>query len=182
MTFEAHRGTTETKKGKEARLASLYEEYYDRIACYAYACIRDKKEAEDIAGEVFLKALESLWTYQERGVRMQAWLFKIARNLVVDRIRKLERQKVVPIDTVEVMDETDLETNTEMNIELEKVAVAMQGLTDKQREVLRLRFFGELTSQEVGSLLHKSDNAVRQMQWAALEKLKQLLSENTLQR
>jgi RNA polymerase sigma-70 factor (ECF subfamily) len=182
MTFEAHRRTTETKRGNEARLASLYDEYYDRIARYAYACIRDKKEAEDIAGEVFLKALESLGTYQERGVPMQAWLFKIARNLVVDRIRKLDRLKAVPIDTVEVMDETDLETNTEMTIELERVAVAIQGLTEEQREVLRLRFFGELTPREVGSLLNKSDNAVRQMQWAALEKLRQLLSENTPQR
>ena len=179
MTFEAHRGTTEKRKEKEARLASLYDEYYDRIARYAFACIRDKKEAEDIAGEVFLKALESLGTYQERGVPMQAWLFKIARNLVVDRIRKLDRQKAVPIDTVEIMDDTDLETNTEMSIELERVAVAMESLTDEQREVIRLRFFGELTPQEVGSLLHKNDNAVRQMQWAALEKLRQLLSENT---
>ena len=57
MTFEAHRGTIETKRGNEARLASLYDEYYDRIARYAYARIRDKTEAEDIASEVFLKAL-----------------------------------------------------------------------------------------------------------------------------
>src|SRR4030043_2052167 len=100
MTFEAHGGTTEAKKGKEARLASLYEEYYDRIACYAYACIRDKKEAEDIAGEVFLKDLESLGTYQERGVPMQAWLFKIAHNLVVDHLRKVSTHTTLPIDTV----------------------------------------------------------------------------------
>jgi len=181
MTFEAHRGTIETKRGNEARLASLYDEYYDRIARYAYACIRDKTEAEDIASEVFLKALESLRTYQERGVPMQAWLFKIARNLVVDHVRKIAKHKAVPIDTVEVTDETDLEATTEMNIELERVAVAMQGLTEEQREVLRLRFFGELTPREVGSLLHKSDGAVRQMQWTALEKLRQLLSESTPQ-
>jgi len=182
MAFEFPKKTSEAKRDNRARLASLYDEYYDRIARYAYSCIRNKKESEDIAGEVFLKALESVGSYKERGVPMQAWLFKIARNLVVDRIRKLDRQKTVPIDNVEVVDETDIESTTQTSLEIERVSVAIKCLTDEQKEVLRLRFFGELTPREVGCLLNKNENAVRQMQWAALEKLRQQLSENTQQR
>ena len=178
MTFEAYRGRVETTKDNEARLASLYDECYDKIARYAYVRIGDKTEAESIAGEVFLKALESLKTYQERGVPMQAWLFKIAHNLVVDHLRKVTRRKTVPIETAEIMDEADPEATAEMNIELERVTMAMQGLTEEQREVVILRFFGGLTSREVGSLLNKSNGAVREMQRAALEKLRQMLSES----
>lgn len=177
MTFEAFKERIGTAKDNEARLASLYDEYYDRIARYAYVRIGDRTEAEDIASEVFLKALESLKTYRERGVPMQAWLFRIAHNLVVDHLRRVTKHETVPIESVEIADESDPEATAEMNIELQRVALAMHGLTGEQSEVLRLRFFGGLTSREVGSLLSKSDGAVREMQRAALEKLRQLLGE-----
>jgi RNA polymerase sigma-70 factor (ECF subfamily) len=170
----------EPTRAKEARLASLYEEYYDRIAHYVYVRIGDKSEAEDIASEVFLKALESLRTYEERGLPMQAWLFKIAHNMVVDHLRKATKYKKIPIETVEINDESDPQKTAETNIEMEKVAIAMQQLTDEQKEVIQLRFFGGLNSREVSVLLNKSDGAVREMQRAALEKLRGLLSESKL--
>ena len=169
---------TEVDKTNQARLVSLFEESYDKIAHYVYSHIGDKTEAEDIASEVFLKALESLKTYKERGIPMQAWLFKIAHNLVVDHLRKVTKHKTVSIDTVEIRDEANPEATLEMNIELERVTRSMKELTEEQREIVRLRFFGGLTSREVGSLLGKSDGAVREMQRAALEKLRQLLSES----
>ncbi|MDP2743596.1 MAG: sigma-70 family RNA polymerase sigma factor [Dehalococcoidia bacterium] len=177
MTSEADRGRIDSMKDNEARLSSLYDEYYDKIARYAYARIGDRAGAEDIAGEVFLKALESLGTYRERGVPMQAWLFKIAHNLVVDHLRKGARYRTVPSDTVEIMDKADLETSVDANMELQRVITAMRGLTGEQSEVVRLRFFGGLTSREVGSLLSKNAGAVREMQRAALEKLRQALNE-----
>ena len=175
MTAPADKGKTEARKCNEAKLASLYEEYYDKIARYAYVRIGDRTEAEDLAGEVFLKALDSLESYQERGVPMQAWLFRIAHNLVVDHLRKATKRKTVPIDTVQVEADVDPMTAAEKNIELERVARAMGQLTREQREVLRLRFFGGLTSKEAGSILNKSDGSIREMQRAAIEKLRRLL-------
>ena len=87
---------------KESMLASLYEEYYDKIAGYAFVRIGNKAEAEDIAGEVFLKALKSLKSYKERGVPMQAWLFRIAHNLVIDYFRKNKKHMTVPIDEMQI--------------------------------------------------------------------------------
>ena len=63
----------------------------------------------------------------------------------------------------------------ETNLEMEKVREAMQKLTPDQREVVQLRFFGGLNSKEVGAILHKSDGSVREMQRAAVEKLRMLL-------
>jgi RNA polymerase sigma-70 factor (ECF subfamily) len=177
MASKMPHDTIKTTRDKEARLASLSEEYYDRIAHYVYVRIGDKNEAEDIASEVFLKALESLRTYEERGLPMQAWLFKIAHNMVVDHLRKANKHKTIPIGTVEIEDEGDPQKTAEINIEMERVAIALQQLTDEQKEVIRLRFFGGLNSREVSSLLNKSDGAVREMQRAALEKLRELLGE-----
>ena len=168
-------GKTGTRTLNEAKLVSLHEEYYDKIARYAYAHIGDRTEAEDIAGEVFLKALESLKSYRERGIPMQAWLFRIAHNLVVDHLRKGAKRKTVSIDTVEIVSDTDPVTVVEKNMEIERLAKAMEQLTREQREVLRLRFFGGLTSKEAGSVLKKSDGAVREMQRSAIEKLRKLL-------
>ena len=175
MSNRIEKGKTEAGRDNEVVLASLYEEYYDKIARYVHAHIGDRTEAEDIAGEVFLKALESLKSYQERGIPMQSWLFRIAHNMVVDHLRKAAKRKTVPIDTVQVEGGTDPMTVAERNIELEKVTRAMEQITKEQREVLRLRFFGGLTSKEAGSILNKSDGAVREMQRAAIENLRKLL-------
>jgi len=160
----------------ESTLSSLYEEYYDKIARYAYYRVGNKAEAEDIAGEVFLKALKSLKSYKERGIPMQAWLFRIAHNLVVDYFRKMQKHKTVPIDNVQIESGINPAMVAEEKVELERVKKAMEQLTQEQREVLRLRFFSELTSREAGQVLNKSDGAVREMQRAAIEKLRNLLT------
>ena len=106
---------------------------------------------------------------------MPAWLFKIAHNLVVDHLRKITKRKTVPIDTVQIETDEDPITIADTNIEFEKVTGAMGQLTREQREILRLRFFGGLTSKEVGGILNKNDGAVREMQRSAIEKLRKLL-------
>ena len=106
---------------------------------------------------------------------MQAWLFRIAHNLVVDYLRKATKRKTIPIDTVPVKSDADPVAATERNIDIERMTEAMEQLTTEQREVLKLRFFGGLTSKEAGSILNKSDGAVREMQRAAIVKLRKLM-------
>jgi RNA polymerase sigma-70 factor (ECF subfamily) len=169
------RQNTSTIKEYEARLAGLYEEYYDRIAHYVYVRIGSRAEAEDIAGEVFLKALKSLKSYREQGVPMQVWLFRIAHNLTVDYLRKMDKDRTVPIDSVVLPDDNNPADIAEKNIEFERVTRAMKQLTAEQREVINLRFFGGLTSREVADILKKSDGAVREMQRVAMEKLRAIM-------
>ena len=164
-----------TIKEYESRLADLYEEYYDKVARYVYVHIGDKEEAEDIAGEVFLKALISLKSYREQGVPMQGWLFRIAHNLTVDYLRRMDHRRTVPIDPVMLTGSDNPLDAAEKNIEFERVTEAMKQLTAEQTEVINLRFFGGLTSREVGGVLGKSDGAVREMQRAAIEKLRGIM-------
>lgn len=166
----------QTKAEKESRLAGLYDAYFDKIARYAYSRIGDRTAAEDLAGEVFLKALESLNKFEERGLPMEAWLFKIAHNQVVDHLRAASKTKTVPIETVEIKDQADPQQWAEINIEMQRVSLAMKQLTPEQAEVIRLRFFGGLGSKEVAAMLGKNDGAVREMQRAAMEKMRNLLT------
>ena len=178
MDSNRGRASADERKHREDMLSGLYQEYYDKIARYAYARIGNMAEAEDLAGEVFLRALRSLGSYQERDVPMHAWLFKIAHNLVIDYFRKAAKQKTVPIDNLQMANEENPQDIAEKNIELERVKQAMKYLTEEQKEVLNLRFLGGLTSKEAGQLLKKSDGAVREMQRAAIEKLRMLLTAN----
>jgi DNA-directed RNA polymerase specialized sigma24 family protein len=93
MTYVDSNRPLRIEEDKERKLISLYDEYYGKVARYAYVRIGDKQGSEDIASEVFTKALDSLKTYQERGLPMQAWLFRIAHNLVVDHLRKVSQRK-----------------------------------------------------------------------------------------
>ena len=166
-----------SRKNKEAELAALYESYYDRIARYAFVRLGNQADAEDLAGEVFVRALESLDSYRERGVPMQAWLFRIAHNLIVDHFRKSAKQKTVSIDTVSVKAETDPEEQAMSGLEVARVIKALGKLTESQRKVIELRFFGELTSEEAGHVLNKRAGAIRELQSAAIKSLRNLLDE-----
>lgn len=175
MSADQFRNKTEDRRQNEAKLASLYEEYYNKIARYIFVRIGDRGEAEDLAGEVFLRALKSLDSYEERGIAMQAWLFKIAHNLVVDYFRKVSKRKTVSIDTEMIGNESDLQSIAEDRMELVRVTKALNNLTPAQRQIIELRFFVGLTSEDVGKILKKRDGAVRQMQSVAIKRLRQLL-------
>ena len=165
------------RRSKESALAALYDEYYDKIARYIFVRLGDRAEAEDLAGEVFLKALESLGSYKERGVPMQAWLFRIAHNLVVDHFRRAAKRKTVPIDDLQIASDVDPQEAAEASIEVARISRALDQLTPAQRQTIELRFFGELSSEEAGQVMKKGAGAVRELQSAAIRTLRRLLYE-----
>jgi RNA polymerase sigma-70 factor (ECF subfamily) len=172
--------SAETLKEKEAELAGMFDEYYDRIARYAYSRTGDRASSEDIASEVFVKALKALPSYHERGLPMGAWLFRIAHNLVVDFLRQRAKKKTVPLDGIDLPSEVDPARAAETRMEMERVERAMKKLSPSQQEVVRLRFLAELSSKETAAAMGKSDGSVREMQSTAISRLKQLLSDQAL--
>ncbi len=160
----------------EARLAALFDSCYPRIARYAYSRTGNATEAEDIASEVFVRAFESLDRYRDKGAPMEAWLFSIARNLIIDRYRKSGKlDRVHDDETIELPGSDDTAGRAERHLLMRDVRSALHQLTAEQREVVTLRFFGGLNSKEVALVMNKGHGAVREMQRAALEKLRGVL-------
>ena len=171
---EVELGQTNTNDASNTNVTVgvLYQEYYDRIVRYIFVRIGDQSEAENLAGDVFLKALKSFDSFHGHGGQVRGWLFKIAHNLMVDYVRKASKQKFILFNDIEIPDKSSIEETMEKKFEVERLSKALKQLTPAQREVIGLRYFAGLSSDEVGKILGKSNGAVRQMQWAAVEALR----------
>ncbi|MFA5374261.1 MAG: sigma-70 family RNA polymerase sigma factor [Dehalococcoidia bacterium] len=159
----------------ESMIADLFEEYYDKVVRYIYIRISDQTEAEDLAGEVFLKALKSMGSYRGSAEQQRFWIFKIARNIVIDHYRKMSKRKTVNLDDVDIADHTDVEAMVERRLQIGELTKAMAQLTEAQREVIGLRFYAGLSSAETAQVMGKSSGAVREMQCDAIQKLRKLM-------
>lgn len=142
--------------------------------------IGDVSEAEDMASEVFARAVRAADSFKETGAPMEAWLFKIARNIVVDHHRKRSRRPShAPLDdTVTLQTERgNPDESVERQEEIARLRRAMEGLSEAQRQVLCLRFGAELTSQQVAEVMGRKPGAIREMQSAAIRRLLVALAE-----
>ena len=92
-------------------------------------------------------------------------------------VMKSAKQKIVSIDTVSIKAETDPEEQAMAGLEAARIVKALGRLTESQRKVIELRFFGELTSEEAGHVLNKRAGAVRELQSAAIRSLRNLLDK-----
>lgn len=168
------------QKGDQASFAALYEHFFDRIYRYVNFKLRDPVEAEDVTGEVFLKMLESIHSFKWQGFPFSSWLFRIAHNLVVDHFRRKGKRPTVYIDEVSQSVGAyswDVDGFIDRKLTLGEVYGAMSGLTDLQREVITLRFAGELSLAETAEVVGRKANAVKALQHAGLKKLRSLIEK-----
>jgi len=157
--------------------ARLYEAYFDKIYRYVALKIGNGTEAEDMTQQVFLKALRSISSFRWRGIPFSAWLFRIAHNQVVDYFRKKAKRVTVPIDKLPVIASDDNpQLMAERRVDIEQLVSATGQLTEAQREVISLRFAGELPVAEVARIMGKSQGAVKALQHSAIVALRRTLS------
>lgn len=161
--------------GDREAWARLYEENFDRIYHYLAARSAGAMEAEDMTEQVFLKAYQSLGSFRWRGVAFTAWLFRIARNQAIDSQRRKSSEQKFLSDPPLLPAEKDPEVLVEEKALLEEVLGHLPRLTLAQQEVIRLRFAAELSIQEVAQVLGKSPGAIKALQHAAIEALRQRL-------
>ena len=161
--------------------AELYDEYFDKIYRYIALKIGDKEEAEDMTQQVFLKARQSISSFKWKGVPFSAWLYRIAHNLIVDYLRKSKkRPDTLPDETI-ITDNSgnNPEQLVEKRMDIEQVMEAARHLTEAQREVISLRFAGEMPIAQVAKIMGKSQGAIKALQHSAIVSLrKMLVAEN----
>jgi RNA polymerase sigma-70 factor (ECF subfamily) len=154
-------------------LAELFELYYDRVARYIASRVSDRDLAQDLAGDVFVRAVESYGSFKKGEVPVQAWLFRIAHNLVIDHYRRASKRKSVPIeDAGEITGASDPFRGVDLKLSMEVVAAAVAKLNPGQQEVISLRLISGLSAEEAGQIMGRTPGAVRELQRTALKALR----------
>jgi len=161
----------EAAKLDPRRFADLYENNFDRVYAYITLRVRDRAEAQDIAAEVFHHALENLARFEWRGVPFAAWLYRIASNAIVERARRAARE--LTGDPPERMVEPQME-DVERRA---RVFALIDDLPPDQSKVLTMRFVEEKSIRDVAKEIGRSEGAVKQLQFRALQNLRNLLGE-----
>lgn len=158
--------------GDPVALAEIYDAFAGRVYRFLALHAREPADAEDLLQRTFLKVIEGLPRYQERGLPFAAWIFRIARNTVIDHART--RREHATLDAVrERPDERRGPAElAEAGAEQEVIRSALLLLTPDQREVIVYRFFAGLTPREIGSLMGKREGSIRALQFRAMETLR----------
>ena len=125
--------------------------------------------------QVFLHALQSISSFQWRGMPFSAWLFRIAHNQAVDYLRKKTKQATSPLDESLVGSDGNPQLVAEHKLDIEQLVSATKQLTEAQREVISLRFAGELPIAQVAKVMGKSQGAVKALQHSAIVALRKSL-------
>jgi RNA polymerase sigma-70 factor, ECF subfamily len=158
-------------------LAEIFDRYYEPLYRYAYVHLRDHHAAEDIAAAVFHKLLDSV----QKGhmpVTPRAWLYQVARNLIIDHTRRQRHRDHAPLtDTLAAP--ANVESTVEALLRAERAHEALLRLNERQRDVIILRFLQGLDVSEVAAILNVSVGAVKTLQHRALENLRQLLGNES---
>lgn len=163
------------KAGDQEAISWLYERYAPLICRYIAARIGDPLLAEDICSDVFVKMIESLERYEDRGWPFSAWLYRIAYARTMDILRQSRRRVSVPLE--ESMASRDLAPDEAV---LERMAYCdlqnhMDVLTSEQRIVIRLRFDEDQSLAEVAQSMGRSIGSVKALQHRGLSRLAQEL-------
>ena len=157
-----------------SRFAELYEQNFHRVYAYIARRVRDRAEIQDLTAQVFHRALANLGKFKWKGSPFAAWLYRIAANAIADQARQKVRESVdQPNPSAESSTATDLE-------EVERRArlfSAVDKLPDDQRRVIVMRFADEKSVREIADELGRSEGAVKQLQFRALENLRNRLIE-----
>jgi len=170
------------KQGDTKAITNLYDTHYQAVYRYIFYRVSDPSTAEDLATEVFIRMIRKLPAYQDRGKPILAWLYTIARNLVVDHHRSLGRVDQLPINDQIIEDEKPGPAQQFQDSQAQDCfRKALIKLPESQRLILIYRFIEEYSTEEILELLDKSDRAMRSLQHRALRSLKKaLIEENCL--
>jgi RNA polymerase sigma-70 factor (ECF subfamily) len=165
------RQLVEAAQRDPSKFAELYERHFDRVYAYVVLRVRKRDAAEDVTSDVFHKALAALPQYEWRGAPFGAWLLRIASNVIIDRWKRWARE---PAGS-DLLPEQVAEPEVEHVDQLARVFELVDDLPADQRTVIVERYVEERSIREVAARLGKSEGAIKQLQFRALQTLRKAM-------
>ena len=157
------------------RFGELYEANFGRVYSYVARRVGDRAAAEDVTADVFHQALANLPQFEWRGVPFAAWLYRIAANAIADRGKRAAREFGSPAAGPGTNPPEPGIEESERRAALHQM---VRELPEDQRRVLVRRFAEQRSIREIANELGRSEGAVKQLQFRALETLRARMSEH----
>ncbi len=152
---------------------ALYELHFERVYYFLARRVHDRATAEDLTSEVFHKALANLATYQWRGAPFAAWLFRIAANALADQYKRASREQPSSDNAQNPDEHPDLSSSGLETIDYHaRLFRLVDHLPAVQRQVIRERFVEQRSIREIADRLKKTEGAIKQLQFRALQTLR----------
>ena len=161
--------------GDPEAFGSLFDHYHGPVYRYVAARVRRPSDAEDLTQHVFVKALEALPRYEARGVPFGGWLFRLARNVVIDHVRTRREHATLDLAAERPSATEGPDELAALRQELDSVATALRRLTPEQREAIELRFFAGLSAREAAIAMDRQEGTVRGLQFRGIAALRREL-------
>lgn len=169
----------ERAKTDEQAFTVLYNFYFQKIYRYIFARVGNRDSAEDLVSQTFLKVFVNLDAYSYKGYTFGAWVYKIATNILIDYYRKEGRKKEVNIDSIgDIVDDSYSPVDDMENKEnREKIDIILRKLPPKYQKILYLRFFADMSTEEIAVMIGVSVNNTRVIKYRALKKFRKKYDE-----
>lgn len=166
-------------QGDQEAFGLLYERYVGRIFNYVYYRTGNHHDAEDLTARVFFRAIRSIGSYQDRGLPLSAWLYRIAHNLVANWHRDRSRRPEILLDEgLLPFHETEHpEAVLLRNEEQERLLRIIQKLPPERQQLLILKFVEHLSNAEIGQIIGRTEGAVKSLYHRTLLSLRDDLDQ-----
>ncbi|NJO84580.1 MAG: sigma-70 family RNA polymerase sigma factor [Blastochloris sp.] len=158
------------KAGDHYAVSQIYERHAAGIYRYIYFRVREAELAEDIQADVFVRMLEGIHRYEDRGWPISAWLYRIAHDRTIDMIRRRGRRQQVPLEWCNGSCDGP-EDKVTAQMEHEELRHTLKDLTNDQREVILMRFMADMSIHEVAEKLGRTEGSVKALQHRGLQAL-----------
>lgn len=173
----------DAQKGDQDAFGRLYKRHLDPVYRYIYYRIGNHQDSEDLTDSVFIKAWKAIDKYEVQGTPFLAWLYRIARNVVIDFTRKRKFDQVDIDDQYSLSAVGTLPEDAVANaLQMKGVMNALDRLKPIEREIVTLRFLMGMSHQEIAQIVDKKPGTVRVTQLRALKTLKVLLEADGIGR
>ena len=157
------------KNGNQSAFGQLYDVYVKKIYDFIYYKTMHRDSAEDITSEVFMKAWKNISQFQ--GDSLAAWLYSISRNAVIDHYRR-QKTTIDIEDCWDLSSESNLLDKTDQSLKMAVIRGALKELSPKEREIIIMRLWLDLSFKEISERLEKQEGAIKMAFKRALVKLK----------
>jgi RNA polymerase sigma-70 factor (ECF subfamily) len=165
----------EARAGDPGAFGQIFDHYHEPVYRYIVSRVHRPTDAEDLTQLVFVKALEALPRYESRGVPFGGWLFRLARNAVIDFVRTRHEHADLDAAAGHATGEAPPDEQAMTRQMLDAVRAALEELTDEQREAIALRFFAGLSAREAAEAMGRQEGTVRGLQFRAIAALRRQL-------